>query len=125
LGHIDNTVSKNISILKAFLRYLQDNEIATFKSKLFKFSIPKHRSQVITLTIDEIKEIYYCDKYDKFEKPVIDVFVFLIMTAMRYCDYEEIHNARIENNILIKVNKKTKTEINVPLNQTALEILER
>jgi len=125
LGHIDNTVSKNISILKAFLRYLQDNEVTIFKSKLFKFSIPKHRSQVVTLNPDEIKEIYYCDKYDKFERPVIDVFVFLIMTAMRYCDYEEIHNARIENNILIKVNKKTKTEITVPLNQTALEILER
>jgi integrase len=118
-------VSKNISILKAFLRYLQDNEIATVKSKMFRFSIPKHRSQVVTLTEDEIKEIYYCDKYDKFEKTVIDVFIFLIMTAMRYCDYEEISNARIEDNILIKVNKKTKTVINVPLNQTALEILER
>ena len=125
IGHIDNTVSKNISILKAFLRYLQDNEIATVKSKMFRFSIPKHRSQVVTLTEDEIKEIYYCDKYDKFEKTVIDVFIFLIMTAMRYCDYEEISNARIEDNILIKVNKKTKTVINVPLNQTALEILER
>lgn len=125
IGHIDNTVSKNISILKGFLRYLQDNEVATFKPKLFKYSIPKQPSQVVTLTPEEIKEVYYCDKYDKFEKPVIDVFVFLIMTAMRYCDYEEIINARIENNVLIKVNKKTKTLINVPLNQTALEILER
>src|SRR5690606_13551602 len=52
-------------------------------------------------------------------------FIFLIMTAMRYCDYEQIKSARIENNILIKVNQKTKTVINVPLNQTALEILER
>jgi integrase len=125
IGHIDNTVSKNISILKAFLRYLQDNEVAIFKSKMFKFSIPKHRSQVVTLTENEIREIYYCDKYDKFERTIIDVFIFLIMTAMRYCDYEEIENARIEDNILIKVNKKTKTEINVPLNKTALEILER
>jgi len=124
-GHIDNTVSKNISILKAFLRHLQDNEIANIKSKLFKFSIPKHMSQVVTLTEDEIREIYYCDKYDKFERRVIDVFIFLIMTAMRYCDYEQIKSARIENNILIKVNQKTKTVINVPLNQTALEILER
>jgi len=125
IGHIDNTVSKNISILKAFLRYLQDNEVAIFKTKMFKFSIPKHRSQVVTLTENEIREIYYCDKYDKFERTIIDVFIFLIMTAMRYCDYEEIENARIEDNILIKVNKKTKTEINVPLNKTALEILER
>lgn len=76
LDHIDNTISKNVAILKSFLSYLQDNEIYTFKSALFNYSVGKTPAQVVTLTAEEIKQIYYCDKYDKFERQLIDVFVF-------------------------------------------------
>jgi integrase len=123
LDHIDNTISKNVAILKSFLSYLQDNEIYSFKSALFNYSVGKTPAQVVTLTAEEIKQIYYCDKYDKFERQLIDVFVFLCVTSLRYSDYEEISKATIENNMLTKVNKKTKTDITIPLNKTALEIL--
>ena len=123
LDHIDNTISKNVAILKSFLSYLQDNEIYTFKSALFNYSVSKTPAQVVTLTAEEIKQIYYCDKYDKFERQLIDVFVFLCVTSLRFSDYEEISKATIENNMLTKINKKTKTSITVPLNKTALEIL--
>lgn len=125
LDHIDNTISKNVAILKAFLKHLQNNEIYNFKSSLFDFSISKTPTQVVTLNSDEIQEIFYWDKYDRFERRLIDVFVFLCMTSIRYSDYEELNKATIENNILTKVNKKTKTDITVPLNQTAIDILQK
>jgi integrase len=125
LNHIDNTISKNAAIIKSFFRYLQDNEIFTFKSRLFSFKVDKNPAQVVTLTADEIREIYYCDKYDKFERQLIDVFVFLCVTSIRYSDYEQLDKAIVENNMLKKVNEKTKTDIIVPLNQTALDILQK
>lgn len=123
--HIDNTISKNVTIIKAFMRYIQDKEIFTFKSALFNFKIKKSPAQVVTLNTDEIREIYYCDKYNMFERNLIDVFIFMCMTSIRYSDYEQLANAVVENNILHKVNEKTKTEINVPLNLTALDILKK
>ncbi|GEM_PF-2223945 len=125
LNHIDNTVSKNVAILKKFLKYLQKKTRHSFKSEIFDYTVGKHPSQVVTLTEDEVKEIYYCQKYDKFEKQVIDVFIFLCMTSMRYSDYATLDDAKIENNILTKRNEKTKTSITIPLNDTALEILKR
>lgn len=125
LHHIDNTISKNVAIIKSFLKHLQDEEVFIFKSKLFTFKIAKYTAEVVTLTSDEIREIYYCDKYNKFERKVIDVFVFLCVTALRYSDYEQLDNATIKDNFLNKINEKTKTQINVPLNQTALDILQK
>jgi integrase len=125
LDHIDNTISKNVAILKAFLKHLQSTEVYNFKSALFDFSISKTPAQVVTLNAAEIQEIFYCNKYDRFEKRLIDVFMFLCMTSIRYSDYEELSKATIENNILTKVNKKTKTDITVPLNQTAIDILQK
>lgn len=123
LNHIDNTISKNISILKSFLKYLHKKTKYNFDPDLFDFSVGKNPAQVVTLTAQEIHDIYYCQKYDKFERQLIDVFVFLCVTSLRYSDYEEMQNATIENNVLTKINKKTKTDITVPLNQTAQEIL--
>ena len=123
LNHIDNTISKNVSILKSFLKYLHKKTKYNFDPDLFDFSVGKNPAQVVTLTAQEIHDIYYCEKYDKFERQLVDVFVFLCVTSLRYSDYEEMQNATIENNVLTKINKKTKTDITVPLNQTALEIL--
>ena len=88
LNHIDNTVSKNIAILKSFLKFLQKKTRYIFKTELFDYKVTKHKSQVVTLSNDEIKEIYYYQNYNKFEKQIIDVFIFLCMTSLRYCDYK-------------------------------------
>lgn len=125
LKHIDNTISKNIAILKAFLRHLQDLEVYTFKTALFNFSIKKTPSQVVTLDMAELSEINNCKKYDKFERVIIDVFIFLCMTSIRYSDYVELEKATITDNVLTKKSKKTGTPIRVPLNKTALDILEK
>lgn len=123
LNHIDNTISKNVAIIKAFLKYLQDEDIFLFKSKILSFKVPKSPPQVISLTTKEITEIYLFKLYNEFERKVIDVFVFLCMTSLRYSDYLELAGKEIEGEIIEKNNIKTKTEMTIPLNDTALEIL--
>ena len=125
LNHIDNTASKNVAIIKAFFKYLQDEEIFIFKSKMLNYKIPKTPPQVITLTTEEIREIHNCDLYNKFERQVIDVFIFLCMTSLRYSDYEAITHQEIESNIIERNNLKTKSEMTIPLNDTSLKILQK
>lgn len=133
MNHIDNTVSKNVSILKKFIKDLQDRTNYNFKSSLLDYKVKKAPAQVVTLSEDELKEIYTHQDYNKFERRLIDVFVFMCMTSIRYGDYEQLDNATIEIKqegkrekvILSKVNQKTKTNIRVPLNATALEIWQK
>jgi integrase len=121
---VDNTLSKRISLVKSFLKYLDTNEIVKIKTILFQYKIPKRQSEIVSLTRDEILTIYN-QKYNKDEQILIDIFIFLTLTGLRYGDYFKLQKNDIINNVLEKSNEKTKTDIKVKLNQTAINILQK
>jgi len=125
LKHLDNTVSKNVNLIKQFYKYCRKNKIYDFNPDLQDYKIERSRPHIISLTRDELQSIFDCTKYNQSEQRVIDVFIFLCLTSLRFSDYRDLDNATIENNNIIKLNLKTKKEIIVPLNATTLNILEK
>jgi len=125
----DNTINKRLSALKTFYNYVEENELFTFKKQLFKIENSGYRNNVVVLTLSEIEQLTRLKLNDTDQK-IIDVFIMNCFMALRFSDLRtlskhDIHTDNQGNSILKKENKKTGFYIEVPLNQTALTILEK
>lgn len=125
----DNTINKRLSALKTFYSYIEENEVFTFKKQLFKFENSGYHNNVVVLSLDEIKQLTELQLND-IDKKIIDVFVMNCFMALRFSDLKtlspnDFFKDELGNTILKKENKKTGFYSQVPLNKTAINILEK
>ena len=117
-GLLDDTISKYISSLKAFMRWsLQRNyhQNSTFTQREFKASRNSETS-IITLTPEELKQLYHFDfsNNERLEK-VRDLFCFGCFTGQRWSDMETFNKNDIKGDAWTFKSFKTKKVITVPL----------
>lgn len=127
LGHINNTFSRNLGLVKTFLFWALENNY-TYNDTFKKF---KKKNKVITkqiaLTKDVLQDIMTKEfKSSKLEK-VRDVFIFSCVTGMRFGELKFVSKNTVNGNeFTLKEEKESLKEARViPLNDIALYILRK
>ncbi|WP_435416031.1 phage integrase SAM-like domain-containing protein [Polaribacter aestuariivivens] len=120
---LNNYFGKLVTGIKAFMNWAFERDFhdnITFK----KFYAPKDRIEVIYLTIDELKKLYYFDfKNPKLTK-VRDLYCFSSFSGLRFSDLKNLKSSNIYDEYLRFNIQKTKTIDHItPLNKFTKEIL--
>ena len=121
----NTTIAKALSTLKTFLGYARREGIKVNDSYQ-NFLIKREKLEVIALTQSELDDILALDlTNDRRLDKTRDVFVFSCATGFRYSDVAQLTREHISNDTITLIVKKTKSEINVPLNAISDSILNK
>lgn len=127
-GQTNNTVGTNINRLKRFLDWasmMGYNSTTGYKEKGFR-AMEDDELEVIYLTEEELFRIFTLDLCDSQRLyNVREAFCFQCFTGLRFSDIEELQPDDVKGDELTITTRKTRDLITVPLNNYALEILQR
>jgi integrase len=122
---INNTISKTVSNLKVFLNWAslrKFNKNTDYK----EFKCKWNETDLIALSNDELMNLFQHDfSANVSHAKVRDVFCFGCFTGARYSDIEALRFTDIQNGIWQLRMQKTKDVVNIPLNDFALNIVDR
>lgn len=127
----NNTIHKRISTFRTFCRWLEEEEIAVFKEKLYTIeTVKKYEPDTVVLTKEEIQVLIDLEIANKYEERIIDLFVLNCYMGMRWSDFSTIEKGVFQddnegNTSYIKINEKTEETIVIPILPTAKRILEK
>ena len=126
-GMLNNSVGSNFSVLKTFLQWATSrgyNSNMTYKNKEFK--VIKEENDIIYLTENELFQLFNLDlSQNKRLHEIRETFCFSCFTGLRYSDISKVKKQNIKDDHLNIVTEKTTDKLSIPLNEFALEILER
>lgn len=114
LGHVDNTVGRNIGHIRSILSWCQDQGIHSSEKykALRRFSVDADR---VTLTREEVMALYHCkfdaSRHDKAR----DVFLIGVFSGQRYSDYSVFDQNDYRDGFILKRSKKTNEKAYVPV----------
>jgi len=137
----NNTISKHIVDLKAFLNWAVEREInknLTFQQFKLKFNYT--RAEIIFLNRSELarieslnpKDFQPAENIPSFtNRPVAadtlnkvkDLFLFACYTGARFSDVQALKISDIRNNAWSVITQKTQDVLTIPLNKKALDII--
>ena len=119
------TIAKQLSTLKTFLNYAKRSGIKV--SDGYKdFVIKRQKLEVIALTEEEFYKLVNLDlSNNKRHDQVRDVFVFGCTVGYRYSDLKQLSRHHIKGDTIYLTTEKTKTPLITPLNEIALNILQK
>jgi len=125
LNLLNNSSAKYIKTLKTFLHWATDrgyNKNHTFQ----KFKAQEKDADIIYLSENELFKLYYLNLEENTKlKNVRDTFCFGCFTGLRFSDIQKLRKENIKGEEIHMVSEKTSERINIPLNEFALNILER
>lgn len=132
LEHKPSTLRKRLRTIKAFYKWMNSEDIFPMPKVFSDFKLKRERAETIkaVLSKNEIKKLYAVNFNDKKLDFIKDVFVFSCYTGLRFSDLitlrkKHIHKLKLAGPSIVKIAEKTKYEFKVPLNKTALEILQK
>lgn len=79
----------------------------------------------VFLSMNKITRIYYFQGLSKAKARIRDIFVVGCLTAMRYSDYSTLTADNFTKDYIVKVTKKTKTKVTIPMHDYVREIIEK
>ena len=126
----DNTVIKNMKLLKHFYKYIQESDLYTFKVNIFNNNTSTFKKDIITLSTDEIKKLMDIKPKKKQWVIILDEFILNCFCGLRYSDLitlneDEIIEDKDKDYAIVKGNQKTGITVNIPLNNVAMTILRK
>ncbi|MGZ3810918.1 MAG: phage integrase SAM-like domain-containing protein [Mucilaginibacter sp.] len=126
-GQLNNTVSKNLRVLRTFLNWCGDKEQGYLSDFDFKIKVKENDIDVIFLNYDEVLSLYNLEINNPSLERVRDVFVFGCFTGMRYGDIAKLQHSDIQDHqIKFRIEKAGKTKSHtVPLAPQAKAILNK
>lgn len=118
-GKRNDTILAKIKMIKAVLRDINANH----PSLKFKFTTNvKHHQPILTEEeLDHLRAAVIPPGFDRTR----DLFLFQCNTGQRISDLHNLTKSRITNNIWSFSQRKTTSNVMVPLNSEAIEILEK
>ncbi len=119
-----NTVGKNVSILKVFVKYI--NKRKAYNIDTTEWFAPREDTDSVALTKEELEKLYNKDltKTPHLEK-VRDLFVIGCKTGLRFSDFTNISADDIEGNTMFSRHQKTGKKVKIPLLEYTKQILEK
>lgn len=125
----DNTINKRIQCFKAFMDYVEEEDVFAFKKSARKFKVGKTPSTHIALNTSDLMLLKNLDLESNEEQKILDLFILNCFLAMSYSDLRKFDTGNIQNKdgnlVYIYKRSKSRVECVVPLKKTALEILEK
>lgn len=123
-GHTNNTLVKQIKVLKTFLNWATEEGLNHYMDYK-KFPAKETYGTIIFLTQEELSALYHADFKSPFLNNVRDTFLLGCFTGLRYSDIKALRPGNIQGNQIEITIQKTKDRHTVPLNEFAREILQR
>jgi integrase len=77
----------------------------------------------IFLSMNDITRVYYFKGLSKKQERIKDLFVVGCLTALRFSDYSTLIENDFTKDYIVKVTKKTKAKVTIPLHDYVREIL--
>ncbi|MCY1719247.1 tyrosine-type recombinase/integrase [Prolixibacteraceae bacterium Z1-6] len=129
-GLNDNTIHKRISSLKTFLNWVEQKDYFLFKRSVTKFKVAKYDNDIIALDKADLQTLLDLNVKNDNHQKLIDLFVFNCFCGLRFSDLvrlKPIHFKQDEDGdyYVLQENKKTNITVNIPLQKTALSILQK
>ena len=126
----DNTIQKRFVCLKTFIKWLENNDHYKFKPSIFDFKLDQYDNDIIALSKADIQQLVDLKIENKYWVKINDLFVFNCFCGLRYSDMIKLNATNIikenENDYtIIQENKKTNITVNIPVQQTSLDILKK
>lgn len=128
LGFLNNTIQKQLSLLKWFLRWAENNNYSTPPDwKKFSSRLKQPEKTIVFLDWDELMSVYNCaiPEQKQYLARVRDVFCFCCFTGLRYSDVANLHRSDIYPTHIRVTTIKTTDTLNIELNKYAKTILEK
>jgi integrase len=129
-GLNDNTIHKRFSCLKTFMKWIECEEIFTFKPSVKYFRVDKYENDVIALNKTDIQLLLDVKTTSEVHQRIIDLFVFNCFAGLRFSDLMQLNKANFVKDedgdyAIEQENQKTKFKVIIPLQKHALIILEK
>ncbi|MEI7422216.1 MAG: tyrosine-type recombinase/integrase [Prolixibacteraceae bacterium] len=129
-GLNDNTIHKRIASLKTFMKWIEEKEIFTFKAAVLNFKSPKYENDIIALNKADIQILMEVKTTCNAHQKIIDLFIFNCFCGLRYSDLSKLNQFNFIKDeegdyAIVQENKKTEFRVNIPIQETALKILEK
>lgn len=127
IGLNNDTIKKDISFVKAFIRWAQEKGyIGENKFLLQKARLKTARKTVIFLTWEELMTVYHYD-FGKLNylAQVRDVFCFCCFTSLRYSDVRNLRKSNFHDTSFTITTIKTHDTITIELNKFSKAILDK
>lgn len=127
-GVTNDTIKKNLSAIKTFLRWAMDRGLIS-ESRILKqkVKLKSNKIPVVFLEWDEVMRLLAMDfgKNGKTLDDARDVFCFCCFTSLRYSDVKRLRWADVGTDAISVTTQKTSDSITIELNQYSRAILER
>lgn len=122
LKHNNNTISRNVRILKSFLNWATKRG---YNNKLDyrNFSFGGFSGEIIYLTMEELMHLYNLEIENEKLARVRDIFCFGCFTGLRYSDVKNLKKPDIRGDTIRSTSIKTRDQLNVPLNAYSKSLL--
>ncbi|MCO7185013.1 site-specific integrase [Tenacibaculum sp. XPcli2-G] len=126
-GHINNTFTRNVGLVKTFLYWALKNG-HTYKSDFIKFKKkPKVITNQIALRKEDLELLLKVEMPSKKLERVKDIFIFSCVTGMRFGELKYVSKNTINGKVLLLKEEKGsgKKSREIPLSNIALHILNK
>ncbi|APG66320.1 integrase [Tenacibaculum todarodis] len=126
-GHINNTYSRNVGLVKTFLFWALKNG-HTYKADFINFKKkPKVITNQIALKKEDLEKLLKTEMPSKKLERVKDVFIFSCVTGMRFGELKFVSKNNIDGKTLLLKEEKGsgKKSREIPLSGIALYILDK
>ncbi|WP_299836056.1 tyrosine-type recombinase/integrase [uncultured Tenacibaculum sp.] len=126
-GHINNTFTRNVGLVKTFLYWALKNG-HTYKADFIKFKKkPKVITNQIALRKEDLELLLKVEMPSKKLERVKDIFIFSCVTGMRFGELKFVSKNTINGKVLLLKEEKGsgKKSREIPLSNIALHILNK
>lgn len=119
-----NTIKGIVEKIKSMVRkaaihgYIVD-------SSYEEVSVREEQSFSIYLSMNDITRIYYYKGLSKKRERIRDLFIVGCLTALRYSDYSTLTKDNFQGDYIVKLTKKTKALVRIPIHDYIKEIYEK
>lgn len=123
----NRTVSKQLVMLKAFLRWISEQKGYSIPDKVLNFTphLKVIRKTVSFLHYDELIHLAEYPLTKAHIRHARDLWCFMAFTSLRYSDLANLKVGHISDNRIDMITQKTSDRIIIPLTDGALKIYDR
>lgn len=122
--YAQNYVAHNINLCKSMVKKAGLNNYAIDPSYM-NVTIDSEDTFAVYLSTIEISRIYYTDRLTRIQQRNKDLFVVGCLTALRYSDYSTLNKENIQDDIIVKVTKKTGAKVHIPMHDIVKDIVKK
>lgn len=124
MEHTNNTISRNIRILKTFLNWATKRG---YNSKLDyrNFTFKGFDGEIIYLTMNELMHLSTMEIANEKLAKVRDIFCFGCFTGLRYSDIQNLKKEDVRGEFIRSYSIKTKDQLCIPLNDFSKALIDK